>query len=251
VSERLVVVTGGGSGIGYATGVVLMQEGWHVALVDRDASALAEAGSRHAGEPLSTHVLDVTDADAVSTFFAGLGQGPRLSALVNSAGIAESTDFLTTSAERFRAVLDVNVIGAFRMCQAAAAIMVEDGTDGAIVNITSGSGLRANGGRTAYGASKAALEMMSKVMAGELARHGIRVNTVAPGPIETPLVTKLHTPEFRKRTLAVVPHRRYGRPDEIGQAVAFLLDADRSGYISGHTLSVDGGAYAAGVFDAP
>jgi NAD(P)-dependent dehydrogenase (short-subunit alcohol dehydrogenase family) len=111
--------------------------------------------------------------------------------------------------------------------------------------------LRANTGRAAYGASKAGLELLSKVMAVELAPLGVRVNTVAPGPIETPLVTAMHSPADRARAVRSVPQGRYGQPQDIAKAVSYLLDDERSGYVTGHTLCVDGGFFAAGAFDRP
>ena len=126
--------------------------------------------------------------------------------------------------------------------------MAADG-GGAIVNISSVSGLRANAGRSTYGSSKAALEMLSKIMALELAPLKVRVNTVAPGPTLTAMAAALHVGPERNRLLRAVPQGRYGAPEEIAEGVAFLLDARRSGYVTGHTLCVDGGMFAAGAFE--
>ncbi|KEP69305.1 3-oxoacyl-ACP reductase [Thioclava dalianensis] len=112
---------------------------------------------------------------------------------------------------------------------------------GTIFNITSVSGLTGNVGRTAYGATKAGVISMTQVMAAELGALGLRVNAVAPGPIETPMVREMHTDQMRQSWIETVPQRRYGTPDEIAQAVVFLLDERRASYINRQVLAVDGG----------
>ena len=108
------------------------------------------------------------------------------------------------------------------------------------------SGLRANKGRTAYGASKAAVKLMSEVMAMELAPVNVRVNCIAPGPVDTPLVSRLMTEEDRRQWHGYLPMGRFGRPEEIAAAVAYLL-SDEAGFVTGHTLTIDGGFTAAGI----
>ena len=118
---------------------------------------------------------------------------------------------------------------------------------GSIVNIASVSGVRGNSGRVAYGCSKAAVIHMTKVMAVELGPSGIRVNAIAPGPVETPLVKEVHTDQARAAWMRTVPQRRYGTPDELAGAATFLLDERKSSYITGQTICVDGGFTAAGI----
>jgi NAD(P)-dependent dehydrogenase (short-subunit alcohol dehydrogenase family) len=242
-----VVVTGAAAGIGRAVAETLLREGWHVRALDRNAEALqvlqSEVGDTGA---LSIHAVDLTRTDDVDHIVADLS-GPPLRGLVCCAAIGDNTQFLEVRLASLRSLLDINFVATFAICQAAARRMVKQG-GGSIVNITSVSGLRANAGRCAYGSSKAALEMLSKVMAAELAPFDVRVNTLAPGPTLTAMATELHKGSEKQRLLGAVPQGRYGTPEEIAQGVSFLLDGRRSGYVTGNTLCVDGGMYGAGSF---
>jgi len=146
----------------------------------------------------------------------------------------------------YEKTVEVNLRGYFWSTVQAARRMRAAG-GGAIVNIASISGMRGNLGRTAYGASKGGVITMTQVMAVELARDGIRVNAVSPGPVDTPMVRALHPPEYRGAFERRVPLGRYARPEEIATVIAFLLDDERSSYITGQILGVDGGFLAAGV----
>jgi NAD(P)-dependent dehydrogenase (short-subunit alcohol dehydrogenase family) len=125
--------------------------------------------------------------------------------------------------------------------------MVKNGW-GRIVNISSISGIRAGAGRTAYGTSKSAVIGLTRQMAIELAQHGITVNSVAPGPVDTPMTQAIHSEETRQSYYRLVPMRRYGSTDEIAAAVSFLA-SDEASYITGHVIPVDGGFVAGGVLD--
>lgn len=242
------VVTGAAAGIGRAVTETLLGEGWQVAALDRNAAAL-ESMRRDLGGAgaLSTHQIDLTRTEEVERLVCDL-PGLPLRGLVCCAAIGDNTPFLQVRLTSLRSLLDINFVATFAICQAAARRMVKEG-GGSIVNISSVSGLRANAGRAAYGSSKAALEMLSKIMAVELAPAGVRVNTLAPGPTLTAMAAELHAGPERQRLLGSVPQGRYGSPEEIAQGVAFLLDDRRSGYVTGHTLCVDGGMYAAGSFE--
>ena len=235
----IVVVTGAASGIGLATASLLAAEGWRVAMLDRDEGALAREASA-LGDGVLHRALDVTDEASVKEAIAAIAAEGPIAGLVNSAGIAADIPLEQTSVELFRRILDVNVIGSFLVGQAVAAAMETTG-GGSIVNIASVSGMRGNLGRTAYGASKGAVITMTKVWAAELAERGIRVNAVSPGPVDTPMVEAMHTSAEREAWMVHVPLGRYAKPDEIASGIVFLLDGERSSYVTGHVLAIDGG----------
>jgi NAD(P)-dependent dehydrogenase (short-subunit alcohol dehydrogenase family) len=245
--ERTVIVTGAASGIGFACAGHQLSLGWHVALMDRDAGALERAREELA-RPHETRCfcLDVTDEAAVDEAFTAASTLPPIRGLINSAAIGADLPFEATSVEIFRKIFDVNVVGSFIIARAAVRAMSEAG-GGAIVNLASVSGLRGNVGRTAYGASKGAVVTMTQVMAVELASQNIRVNAIAPGPVETAMVRAMHTSDARQNWLSRLPQRRYGEPHEIARAAAFLLDEEQSSYVTGHVLAVDGGFLAGGL----
>jgi len=239
--KRLALVTGGGSGIGLATVRLLVAQGWDAVGVDRNPDALAAARGEMPGVRFVE--ADVCDEAGMTRLVGEIGP---IAGLVTCAGIARDVSFFDTTAELFRAIQEVNVTGTFICAKAAAASMRQSG-GGAIVTIASVSGLTGNIGRTAYGASKGAVVNLTRVMAVELARYGIRVNGIAPGPIETPMVTAVHTPAIREQWHRTTPMARYGTPAEIAQGIAFLLDGERAAYITGQILSVDGGFISSGV----
>lgn len=241
--KKTIVVTGAASGIGLDVARQLADEGWRVVAADRNIEALTAAF------PSIGHVercaLDVADTDSISALVAQLGARP-VAALVNCAGLACTATFMETTAEDFRRIYEVNVIGAFSLSKALVPFLEADG-GGAVVNVTSVSGLRGNIRRAAYGASKGGLNLLTQIMAVELADRNIRVNAVAPGPIETPMTREYFDESIRQTWAKVVPMRRFGESREVASAIAFLADGERSGYITGQILSVDGGFIAAGL----
>lgn len=236
-----VLVTGGASGIGFAVLEAVLAEGWRAIAADVSEHNLALARDKLGDRAdLRLQRLNVADEDAVvKTVAACDGEFGPLAGIVNSAGIGRDMPALETSAAVFREVLEVNLVGSFLVAREAAKAM--RGRGGAIVNLASVSGIVGNQGRTAYGASKGGVIVMTKVMALEFAPLGIRVNAIAPGPIETPMVKELHTEKARAAWLDLVPQRRYGTPADIGGAAIFLLDARKSGYLTGQTICIDGG----------
>jgi NAD(P)-dependent dehydrogenase (short-subunit alcohol dehydrogenase family) len=247
-----VFVTGGASGIGFAVVQAVVAQGWRVVVADVNPACLEQARARLAApQPLVHFVqLDVTDERAVRDTITRCDAeiGP-LTGLVNSAGIAADVPCLDTTAALFRKLVEVNLIGSFVVARETARLMATRG-QGSIVNIASVSGIRGNSGRVAYGASKAGVLLATQVMAVELASAGVRVNAIAPGPIETPLVRDLHTEQARAAWTSAVPQRRYGSPAEVAEAALFLLDDNRSSFVTGQTICVDGGFTAAGLLRA-
>jgi NAD(P)-dependent dehydrogenase (short-subunit alcohol dehydrogenase family) len=248
LSDRTYVITGGASGIGLATAAWMLEAGGSVALIDVDGDRVAAA--RKALAAAQSRVLglaaDVCDEAAVRAAFARICDhfDRALSGLVNSAGIARNLHSLDTSAATMREVLDVNVVGSFIPCQAFADAW--RAPEAAIVNLASVSGMIGNTGRAAYGASKGAVIALTKVLATEFAPLGIRVNAVSPGPVRTPMVAGLHSTDFTARWTARIPLRRYAEPEELAEAIGFLVSPSAS-YVTGEVLAVDGGYLSAGV----
>ena len=243
MSGPVIVVTGAGSGIGLACARRLLESDWSLALFDRDESALErvidELGT---GPRIIALPVDVSDERAVENAMEKAAAFGPVKGLVNSAGIGANKPFAETDIAGFRKILEVNVIGTF-VASAAAVPALREAGGGSIVNIGSVSGLVGNMGRTAYGASKGAIVTMTKVMAVELAADGIRVNAVAPGPVDTPMAQAMHSLTDRAEWILRVPMRRYAAPQEIAEPVAFLL-SDASAYITGQVIAVDGGLTA-------
>ncbi len=238
---KVAIVTGGLSGIGDAIARRMVAEGAAVIAADL-ASDARTLGDR----PLTPLHADVADPESVAGLMrAVLDRHGRLDCVVNSAGIGQDIPFLDTPIETFDRIVAINLRGTFIVGQEAARAMSGTG-GGAIVNIASISGMTGNVGRSAYGASKGGVVVLSRVMAVDLASRGIRVNVLAPGPVETPLVAQMHSAELRARWVERTPLRRYARPDEMAGAAVFLC-SDDSSFITGHVLVADGGFLGAGL----
>jgi NAD(P)-dependent dehydrogenase (short-subunit alcohol dehydrogenase family) len=239
----IAIVTGGDSGIGKATAVRLAADGWDVGITwhrDRDgaestAEEIAGHGRRVEMRPLDLgclpHAADVVDD------LAGALDG--IDALVNNAGIGRLRPFLDHSWEDWRATLSVDLDGAFLCAQHAARLMVQEGVRGTIVNVTSVHEHAPLEGLAAYCAAKGGLGMLTKVMALELAQHGIRVNSVAPGEIATPM-TGQHDVDPSTVERPGIPLGRPGSAGEIANAIAWLVSPAAS-YVTGASFVIDGG----------
>ncbi len=240
---RVVIVTGGAQGIGEACVRRFAREGAQVVIADLAREA-GEAVARETGARfIGCDVGDKTQVDAlVAQTVAAHG---RLDVLVNNAGIFKAADFLDITEADFDAVLRVNLKGAFLMAQAAARAMVQGGTRGAIVHMSSVNGVMAIPTIASYNVSKGGINQLTRVMALALADHGIRVNAVAPGTIATELAAQavLTSDEARRKILGRTPMKRLGEPGEIADVVAWLA-SDAASYVTGEIVTVDGGRMA-------
>jgi NAD(P)-dependent dehydrogenase (short-subunit alcohol dehydrogenase family) len=246
-TPKVALVTGSARGIGLATAKRFLADGWRVALLDIDNETLNRTHNSLAKSDavIAIH-CDVADAEGVARAFAIVAEKfGRLDALVNNAAIATFTPILEVTYDDWSRVLAVNLTGPFLCAQAAVPLMRDSG-GGAIVNITSISGLRASTLRTAYGTSKAGLAHLTQQQAVELASLGIRVNAVAPGPVDTAMAKAVHSPEIRAAYHDAIPLNRYGLEQELAEAIFFLC-SERASYITGQTLAVDGGFEATGI----
>jgi 3-oxoacyl-[acyl-carrier protein] reductase len=248
LKDDVVVVTGAARGIGSTIASVCAAEGAKIVVADIDpdgARRLADAINSRGGEALALKI-DVAEPSQVQQLVQEtLARFGQLDVLINNAGVGLNQPFLTTTLEQWELQLRVNLTGQFLCGQAAARAMAERG-GGRIVNVASISGQRGGQGRAAYGASKAGVILLTRVMAVELAPLGIRVNAVAPGPVDTDQSRATHTPATREAYYDRIPVRRYGQREEIAAAVVFLASRESS-FVTGHVLNVDGGFNAAGL----
>ena len=245
-TEKVALVTGAARGIGLAAAKRFLADGWRVALLDIDGDNLRRTmSSLSAPDTTLAITADVSQPDQVDRAYAELSaRFGRLDALVNNAGIAIFGPILDTKFEDWQRVLAVNLNGPFLMTQAAVPLLRERG--GAVVNITSISGLRASTLRVAYGTSKAGLAHLTKQQAAEFGAIGIRVNAIAPGPVDTAMAKAVHTPEIRADYHDHMPLNRYGLEEELAEAI-FFLAGERASYITGQVLCVDGGFDSTGI----
>lgn len=246
-ASRVAIVTGAARGIGLAIAERFLATDWCVALLDIDRATL-RATERRLSDPGRVLALacDVASETQVRSAVRQVAKRfGRINALVNNAGIAVFKPVLRTRFTDWQRVLAVNLGGTFLCTQACAPIMLKTG-GGAVVNIASISGLRASTLRVAYGTSKAAIIHLTKQHAVELGTAGIRVNCVAPGPVDTAMAKLVHSVAIRQDYYDAIPLNRYGTPDEIAAVVCYLC-SDAASYVNGQTLAADGGFEALGV----
>ena len=244
---KVAVVTGAARGIGLAISKKFLEEGYRVAILDIDQKTLSQTMKQFFD---TNNVLglecDVSEPDQVDqSVNRVVEEFGRIDVLVNNAGIAEFKPMLETTYEEWSRILAVNLNGPFICSQACAPFMLKN-EGGSIVNIASISGLRASTLRIAYGTSKAALMHLTKQQAAELGNKGIRVNAIAPGPVDTAMAKKVHTADIRSDYHDVIPLNRYGLEEEIADAVWFLC-SDSASYINGQIIAADGGFDATGI----
>lgn len=237
---KVALVTGGAQGLGLAIAERYTAEGAHVVIADLDADAAAEAAAGLAGaSSVRANVVDEADVQAMVDH--AVAEHGRLDVLVNNAGITRDKSLGKMTLEMFRQVIDVHLQGTWLGSKAAFAVMREQGDGGAIVNMSSVSGKVGNFGQTNYSAAKAGIVGMTKALAREGARFGIRVNAVMPGLIRSAM-TEAMPQEAWDSKLADIPLGRAGEPDEVAAAALFLA-SDLSSYSTGTVVEVTGGRH--------
>lgn len=246
MASKIAVVTGGDQGLGRAMAIALAEAGWDIAFsyIRDDAPARSlEAQIKRLGREAWSARADAGIADDVARFFDDLEQhfGRCATLLVNNAGVQTWSSLLELEESQWDHVIRTNLKGCFLNTQAAAKRMITAKQRGTIINIGSACNKVPFPNLVDYTASKGGIEQFTKVSAVELGPHGINVNCVAPGPIETER-TRAEAPDYAATWSRVTPMRRVGTPEDVAHAVLFFADP-RSDYISGQTLYVDGGAF--------
>lgn len=240
LSGKVGFVTAGATGIGFGCAEAIVAAGGRVMICARREDTLAEAAKR-LGEAAAWVACDVTDDASVDAAIAAtLERFGGLHMAVNSAGTGTAGPLTEVATAEFERVLDTNLTGAFRCVRAEARAMIEGG-GGSIVNVSSIAGALTHPWMSPYCVSKAGLDMLTRCAADELGERGIRVNSVLPGVVKTPMAAALsEIPISRDEYLGLMPLARIGKPSDVGHLVAFLL-SDEASWITGQLIPVDGG----------
>lgn len=245
MSTKIVAITGASSGIGLACTETFLRQGAKVIALDNDNIGLTKIKDRFSNT-VRTIPLDVRDLSSVEQAMKMIDDDEgRLDVLIASAAIPMVTPIIDIKKVEWENVINTNLSGLFYCSQTAAKLMLKQG-NGRIIHMSSVNGLRAVSGRGAYSVAKGGVEMLTKIMAAELGDQGITVNAIAPGPVNTPMIKKMHSKNTREKWHQVLPIKRYAEPEEIAK-VALFLASDEASYINGHTLPVDGGFLATGL----
>lgn len=242
LSGNRALVTGGGTGLGKQFALTLAEAGATVVLAGRRPAPLEEtaAAIRYTGGSAHCLALDVCDAESVDAAFQAIENMGGIDVLVNNAGAGVGASLVETTVEQWNLVMDANLRGAWLVARAAASGMIAQGRGGAIVNVSSILGTAVQKGMGAYAASKAALSHLTRGMALEWARYGIRVNAIEPGYYRTDLSVGYLESASGQAMVKRVPQRRLGNPEELDGAL-LLLASGASSYMTGSIVTVDGG----------
>lgn len=243
---KVAVVTGGGSGIGRATAEIFAKEGAKVAVVDFNAALGRETAQaiKEAGGEACLVQADVADSGQVQQMIeATLSAFEGIDILFNGAGVLALGTVLDTDEATWNRVLSINLTGTFLCCKAVLPHMIERGA-GTIINVTSSTGAHdAIGNALAYVASKGGVTLLTKAMAIDHAKAGVRVNAIAPGPTDTPMLRSVMSASQIDEFAATLPMGRLGRPEELASTAVFLA-SDESSFLTGAIVAVDGGQTA-------
>jgi 2-hydroxycyclohexanecarboxyl-CoA dehydrogenase len=238
---KVAIVTGAGRGIGRGIAEKLAAEGAKVAAADVNEQTARETAQALGGEAIGLRA-DVTSRESVAAMVSAVVERfGRIDALVNNAGWDKVGPFLQSNETDWEKVIAINLYGTLNCCKAVLPVMVNQGY-GKVVNISSDAGRVGSSGEAVYSAAKGGIIAFTKTLAREMARYRINVNCVCPGPADTPLFAELgeDNPKLREALEKAIPFRRLARPQDIANAVAFLV-SDEAEYITGQTLSVSGG----------
>ena len=242
---RVALVTGASRGFGRAIALAFAREGARVAVnylsSQREANEVVTESGRLGAEAFAIQGDVAQEADARSLVTATVDRFGQLDILVNNAGIMVRGPLLEVSADAYRRMLDINVTGTIQCTRYALPPMIER-RHGRIINLSTQLAQRAvgGGGFAAYAATKGAVESLTRALASEVGCHGITVNAIAPGGIETDMSKDVMTPEYKARRLAEVPLRRFGSVEDVAYC-AVVLAADEAGYLTGQILHPSGG----------
>ena len=251
-AQPVAVVTGGTQGIGRCTAELLAQRGYSLAIIDLHQPAATIAAIEASGGQAIGFAGDITSEATVAAFCSlVLARYARVDVLVNNAGISLISPAENTAAADYRRVLEVNLVAPFLLAQAFGRKMLESHS-GSIVNVASVAGLVGVSDRAAYNASKHGLIGLTRTLAAEWGGRGVRVNAVCPGWVKTEMdaADQAGGSYSDEDIVHRVPMARFARPDDIARAIAFLADPRESGFVNGHTLSVDGGWAADGSWES-
>lgn len=241
LEHKVVIVTGAGRGIGRGIAQKLAAEGAVVVVSDIDAATARSTAEDLGGESIGV-AADVADPAAVGELVRTVtDRFGRIDALVNNAGWDKVGPFLDSDEADWDRIIRINLYGTLHMSKAVMAVMKEQGS-GTVINIGSDAARVGSSGEAVYSAAKGGIVAFSKTMARELARYGVTVNAVCPGPADTPLFAEIgeQNPKLRQALERSIPLRRLARPEDLANVVAFLA-SDEASYITGQTLSVSGG----------